>query len=131
MARLFLIVSSVLAIVLLSIVAIDDADGRRDFAGDMSGERLASMLVGVETSSDSASAQAYFENITESNSDEALEQERCDPAKGHSCAPHHMNLGQLTTVLGLGLGKIQTIVMIAAPDDRESVGLFRPPIKLS
>ena len=131
MARLFLIVAAILSIASLAFVAVGDADSHRDFAGDIAGERVASMLAGVETTPGSASTRAYFETIAEPSSDVAPEQGGCDPAKGHSCASHLMNLGQSTTVFGFGLRKIQTIVMFAAPDDRESVGLFRPPIKLS
>ena len=127
MARLLLITCTVVCAVLLASNAVSVQAN----TGGLAPVSLVSTLSDVGRKDADQTKTVFQKTIGTLTSSPIPEKEECDPTNGHSCAPHLLSSGQSATVSGVGQKDAQTLALIAAPDDRERAGLFRPPINIS
>ena len=132
MARLFLIVSAFASVMFWVTAGVAESYSPRAAAHDLAADRQNSSVAGGGCAVKvGTQRQVYLEANSSHSSSHAPEERGCDAGKGHSCAPHLMNSGQAAAAVGVVQRCAQVTTVITAPDARESVGLFRPPIKLS
>ena len=132
MTRLFVIISAFASVMFWVTAGGAESYGPRAAVHDSAADRLISSLVGGRSAVNVGTPrQISFVANSSHRSSYAPEGPECDAGKGHSCAPHLMNSGQAAAAVGMVQRCAQVTTAITAPDARESLGLFRPPINLS
>ncbi len=127
MVRLLFITYAMVCVVFLA----SDAVSVRASAEAVTPDPTASTLGVLDTKETSKTNPVHLKTTGQYTSAPIPEEDECDPTNGHSCTSHLLSLGQSAMVSGVGQKDAHFVAMIAAPDDREKSGLFRPPISLS